>query len=98
VIDDALQIEAGGLDEFRRGGKCFLRDAREPGALVIIGAKPLSDLEGERASETVMIENGFRQGLRQHGIGANDRFRFAPDRLPEFCCRGHVALPLLLTM
>src|SRR5689334_932223 len=93
VLDNALQIEACGLDEFGRGGKRLFRDGREARALVVISAKPLPDLEGERAGEIVMIENGFRQRRREHGIGANDRFRFAPGRLPEFCCRGHVALP-----
>ena len=83
VIDDTGKIAAGGLDEAWLGGKGLAGDAGESRAIRVTGAEPLADLQRQRTAEVGMLEDGFRQRLREHGIACRDRLRLAADGVPE---------------
>lgn len=84
MIDDAFEVEAGGLDQAGLGGKGLVRDAGKSRAILVIGTEPLADLPRQRSAEIGMVEDGLRQRGREHGIAGRDRLRLAADGLPEF--------------
>ena len=57
MTDDPLQITARRIDQFRRGLKCLIGNARKLPAIISAFAEPLPDLMGHRTSEIGMLED-----------------------------------------
>src|SRR5262249_29959238 len=83
VLDDALQIAAGGVDKLGRCRQNFAGDARKPRTFVVFGAEALADLVGERLAEAGMRKDGVVQRGPENVIAACGALGFAADRAPE---------------